>query len=290
MTSLFFNTIFALLAKLPLRWVHALGAALGQLTYFVSSRYAQQLRSNLQQSGLGQADFPTLLKQSIREAGKASIEIPWVWKHSLDDISAAVQRCEGWEHLLAAQAQGKGMILLTPHWGCFEVAGLYVGQRIAMTSLYRTPKQPWLDAMTRAGRERGLLKMAPADLGGVRALYKTLKRGDALFILPDQVPGSGEGEWAPFFGKPAYTMTLVARLAQNSGAPLLTACAERLPHGQGYVLRIAPITLQPDASIPAQINRAMEQVITRAPAQYLWSYNRYKTPRGAPPPPNSNPD
>lgn len=280
MTSFLFNTIFSLIAILPLRVVHGIGAILGRLTFAVSPTYAQRTAENLRQSGLAQDHFDALLKQSVNEAGKSSIELPWVWKRSQAEVCETVQRCEGWEHLEAAQTRGKGMILLTPHWGCFEVVGLYVGQRLPLTCLYRSPKQPWLETIMRTGRERGLAKLATADVSGVRVLLKALKRGEAIGILPDQVPSSGEGEWVDFFGKPAYTMTLSGRLAQSSGATVVLACAERLPKGQGYVLRIEPLALDFTQPVPLQINQVLEKVIARAPAQYLWSYNRYKVPKG----------
>ncbi|MDD4962668.1 MAG: lysophospholipid acyltransferase family protein [Gallionella sp.] len=288
MTAFLFNTIFSLIANLPLRVVHAIGALLGRLTFVLSPTYAQRTAENLRQSGLAQANFDALLKQSVNEAGKSSIELPWVWKRSQAEVCDTVQRCEGWEYLEAAQARGKGIMLLTPHWGCFEVVGLYVGQRLSLTCLYRSPKQPWLETIMRNGRERGLAKLATADVSGVRVLLKALKRGEAIGILPDQVPSSGEGEWVDFFGKPAYTMTLSGRLAQNSGATVVLACAERLPKGQGYVLRIEPLELDFTQPVPRQINQALEKIIARAPAQYLWSYNRYKVPKGAATNPNES--
>ncbi len=285
MTKLLFNTIFSLVALLPLRLVHAIGAELGRLTFAWSPIYAQRLRDNLRQSNLSKENFNALLQQSIREAGKASMELLWVWKRPQQTVSDSVQQCEGWEHLVAAQARGKGVILLTPHWGCFEVIGMYLGARLSLTSLYSPPKQTWLEDIMQQGRARGLAKLAPADIKGVRTLLKALKQGELIIILPDQVPSSGEGEWANFFGKPAYTMTLAGRLARSSGASMIMLSCERLPRGEGYTLRISPLAFDFEQSIPAQINQALEQEIARNPAQYLWSYNRYKTPKGAPPPP-----
>jgi len=136
----------------------------------------------------------------------------------------------------------------------------------------------------RSGRERGLARLATADLSGVRLLFKSLKRGEAIGLLPDQVPSQGEGEWVDFFSRPAYTMTLSGRLAQSSGAPVLLVYAERLPHGKGYNLNFEPLPLDFSKSVPQQINAALERVIAISPAQYLWSYNRYKTPPGVQPP------
>jgi KDO2-lipid IV(A) lauroyltransferase len=121
-------------------------------------------------------------------------------------------------------------------------------------------------------------------LGGVRQLIKTLKHGGIIGVLPDQVPGNGEGEWVPFFGRPAYTMTLIGKLIKSSGAAVVMCSSERLPHGEGYALHFTPLTIDSAISVPLQINAALETTIRTCPEQYLWSYNRYKVPRGALPP------
>jgi KDO2-lipid IV(A) lauroyltransferase len=271
---------------LPLRWLHALGALLGHITFAISKEYAARTEENLRQSHLAKDEkhYATLLKQTIDEAGKGIVELPWVWGRPLEQVCATVQRCHGWEHMEAAYARGKGIILLTPHWGCFEVVGLYVGLHIPLTCLYRSPKQAWLETIMRGGRERGLARLATADISGVRVLFKALKRGEAIGLLPDQVPSQGEGKWVDFFARPAYTMTLSGRLAESSGAAVLLSFAERLPRGQGYILRFEPLALDFSKPVPLQINTALERVIAISPAQYLWSYNRYKVPSGVLPP------
>jgi KDO2-lipid IV(A) lauroyltransferase len=286
MTAFFFKMTFYLLARLPLRWLHGLGALLGRVIFALSRQYADRTEENLRQSHLATDDkhYAVLLDQTIKEAGKGILELPWVWGRPLEHVCATVQSCIGWEHVEAAHARGKGIILLTPHWGCFEVVGLYIGQRLPLTCLYRSPRQAWLEGIMRAGRERGLAHLATADISGVRALFKALKRGEAIGLLPDQVPSQGEGEWTEFFSRPAYTMTLSGRLAQTSGATVLLSFAERLPRGQGYILRIEPLALDFSKPVPLQINIALERVIAISPAQYLWSYNRYKIPRGVLPP------
>ncbi|OGS96022.1 MAG: lipid A biosynthesis acyltransferase [Gallionellales bacterium RIFCSPLOWO2_02_FULL_57_47] len=283
MTYFIVNLIFRLIALLPLRTLHLLGTLVGHATFAMSRGYAARTEENLRQSHLAtdEKHFAALLEQTISEAGKGMVELPWVWSRPLEQVCATVQSCQGWEHMEAAHARGKGIILLTPHWGCFEVVGLYIGQRMPLTCLYRSPRQDWLEKIMRAGRERGLAKLATADVSGVRVLYKALRRGEAIGLLPDQVPSQGEGEWVDFFARPAYTMTLSGRLAQSSGATVLLAFAERLPRGAGYALRIEPLPLDFSKPVPPQINAALERVIAISPAQYLWSYNRYKIPSGA---------
>jgi Kdo2-lipid IVA lauroyltransferase/acyltransferase len=286
MPGFLFKSAFRLLALLPLRILHSMGTLLGHIIFSSSPQYARRTEENLRQSRLfsDEQHYAALLSATISEAGKSIVELPWVWSRPLERVCAKVRSCQGWEHVAAAHARGKGVIFLTPHWGCFEVVGLYIGRYLPLTNLYRSPKQAWLEKVMRGGRERGLARLASADVGGVRLLYKALKRGEAIGLLPDQVPSQGEGEWVNFFSRPAYTMTLSGRLAESSGATVLLAYAERLPRGQGYVIRIEPLALDFARPVPLQINMALERVIAISPAQYLWSYNRYKIPRGVVPP------
>lgn len=278
--------LFDLLARLPLPVLHWLGALLGRLTYLVSGRYASRLRENLRHAGLThtEAAYRELLRANIREAGKGVLELPWIWRRPLPQVLASVKACHGWDAVEAAHRKGGGIIMLTPHLGCFEVVGLYIGAHMPMTIMYRAPRWASLDRLMHLGRARGQVKLVGADLGGVRQMFKTLKQGGAIGVLPDQAPGNGEGEWVPFFGRSAYTMTLIGRLTEISGAAVFMCVGERLPRGAGYELRFSPLVFDPANSIPQQMNVALEQVIHKNPEQYLWSYNRYKVPRGALPP------
>jgi KDO2-lipid IV(A) lauroyltransferase len=278
--------LFDVLARLPLSMLHWLGALLGWLIYLFSGRYAARLRENLRNAGLSssEAEFRRLLHANIREMGKGIMELPWVWRRPLDEVAAGVRQCHGWECVEAAYAQGRGVILLTPHLGCFELISLYIASRLPLTSMYSPPRRESLDVLMHEGRARGQTKLAPADIGGVRQLLKALRRGENIGILPDQVPGSGDGVWAPFFGRPAYTMTLIGRLMESSGAPVVMCHCERLSRGAGYVLYFSPMSFDAANPVPGQINAALEKVIRTCPEQYLWSYNRYKVPRGALPP------
>lgn len=286
MIEFVFKLIFRMIALLPLRVLHSLGALIGHATFALSKEYAAHTQENLRQASLvaDEKAYAALLYQTISEAGKGMVELPWVWCRSVEQVRATVKSCQGWEHVEAAHARGRGIILLTPHWGCFEVVGLYVGQYLPLTCLYRSPRQAWLEKIMRNGRERGMARLATADISGVRVLLKALKRGEAIGLLPDQVPSQGEGEWADFFSRPAYTMTLSGRLAEASGATVLLAFAERLPRGVGYRLRFEPLLLDFSQPVPLQINKALERVIAISPAQYLWSYNRYKVPHDVMPP------
>lgn len=275
--------LFRLLSRLPLGVVHAVGAGLGRLTYLLSPTYRRHLRENMARAGIG----PELRAEAVAEAGKQVLELPRIWLRPLEDVTAQMSEVIGWEHVEAAQRAGKGILFLTPHLGCFEITAQYYAAFGDITVLYRPPRQAALQAMIEQGRRRERLHLAPADLSGVRSLIKALKRGEAVGMLPDQAPKVGEGAWLDFFGRPAYTMTLAARLSET-GAAVILAWGERLPAGRGYRLHLRP-PLQPLAGDTLerarQINREIEAMVRECPGQYLWGYNRYKRPAGAEPPP-----
>ena len=279
--------LFRLLSRLPLRWLHALGAALGWLTYLLSSTYRSTLRANLAQAGL---DEPRLRRSAIAHAGRQAIEAAWLWQRPAADIAACVQEaCPG--SLAALLAQPRPLLLLTPHLGSFEASAQYYATQAQartrpMTILFRTPRKAAVRQLIGERARPGLL-LAPADMRGVRMLMRALKSGQTAGILPDQVPSQGEGTWVSFFGRPAYTMTLPVRLAATSGARIVFALCERLPAGRGYRLQLAPFDepLSGDIEVDTQrLSFALEALIRQCPAQYLWGYNRYKVPSGVPAP------
>lgn len=265
---------------MPLALLHALGWGLGWLSFLGSGRYRRRLLAHARLGGVSRA---TALA-SVGEAGKLVAELPRLW------LGRPVR--VGWEgaaHIEAAQAHGRGVLFLTPHLGCFEITAQAYAQRFGarqpMTVLFRPARQPWLRDLVAGSRQRPGLQTAPTTLAGVKQLIKALKAGEVVGLLPDQVPPAGQGVWAPFFGRDAYTMTLSARLAHAAHAQVLLAWGERLPWGRGYLVHVRPYDeaawgpLSSDALTAArQINKAMESLVRECPRQYLWSYDRYKSP------------
>jgi KDO2-lipid IV(A) lauroyltransferase len=281
------SALFRLLSRLPLRWVHALGAVLGWLTYLLSPTYRRTLRANLAQAGL---DEPRLRRSAIAHAGRQGIEAAWLWQRPAADIVECVQEAEP-GCLAALLARRQPLLLLTPHLGSFEASAQYYAtqpqaRQRPMTVLFRPPRKDVLRQLIGERARPGLL-LAPASLAGVRMLMRALRSGRTAGILPDQVPSQGEGAWVSFFGRPAYTMTLPVRLAAATGARIVFALCERLPAGRGYRLRLVPFDEPLTGDIEAdtqRLNLALEALIRQCPAQYLWGYKRYKAPAGAPTP------
>nr|WP_315228489.1 lysophospholipid acyltransferase family protein [uncultured Albidiferax sp.] len=276
------SLLFRWSARLPLAVLHMLGALLGWLAYLASPTYRKRFNENVAQAGIA----PRQARRAIAEAGKLATELPWLWLRPRAQKLPKIQ-WQGVEHLEAALALGKGVVFMTPHVGSFEVvpqahAARFSEKYGAMTILYKPSKFAWLDDLLKAARSAPGLEAAPTTTGGVRMILKSLKQGRVVGMLPDQVPGEGQGVWAPFFGRPAYTMTLALRLARQSGAPMLVALGDRLPWGRGYVIHVHPLHLpldQGDTVAAAALNAAMEDLIRQRPGMYLWSYARYKQPR-----------
>ena len=273
--------LFQCLSIFPLPVLHALGAAAGWLVYALSPSYRRRMRDNLKAAG-----YAHLLPAAVTEAGKNIFELPFIWCASPARVLKSAE-IHDWQVAQTALDSGRGVIFLTPHLGCFEIIAQAIASRAPLTALYRPPHKAALRPLLEQARSREGLSLAPASLAGVRTLLKALRSGGAIGLLPDQVPGAGEGVWTPFFGRPAYTMTLPAKLHQMSDAPLVLSYAERLSGGRGYAIHFVPFEGRLDGDAEQQaltINQAMESLIALCPAQYFWSYNRYKgTPTSAKP-------
>lgn len=266
--------------------LHALGGVLGWLTYAASPSYRRRLRANAAAAGVSTADR----RASVAEAGRLVAELPRLWLRPPEQPIADALHWEGREVLQALLARGRGLVLLTPHLGSFEVSAQAYAQEFGsvqpMTVLYRPARKRLLRELEETARARPALATAPATLAGVRQMLRALKKGQTVGLLPDQVPPQGMGVWVPFFGQDAYTMTLAARLVQQTGAAVGLLWTERLPGGRGYLVHAGelpePLPADADEASAARIiNRAMEAVILRCPRQYLWGYHRYKQPRRA---------
>lgn len=269
-----------LLSHAPLWLLHAAGAVLGWCAFLLSPTYRRRFVANAALAGYRFRD----VRGAVGQTGRMVGELPrmwwgapprWVW----DDAGCIAE----------AYAAGRGILFLTPHMGGFELspqalAADYGAAHGPMTVLYRPSRQPWLAKRMATARTRPNLQAVPTTLAGVRGLLRALRRGEAVGLLPDQVPPEGMGVWVPFFGQQAYTMTLAARLAQQSGATVLLAWTERLSWGRGFRVHVrarsAPLP-EELAQATAALNNDMEHLIRQRPDQYLWGYARYKKPRAS---------
>ena len=275
------SVLFTVSAFLPLPILHALSDIVGFCAYIFAPKLRRRIADNLRQ-----ADLPCAAKNVLAvacESIKSGAELTVAWQRSPEYIVSLFREIYGWEYIQQAIDNKKGLLLITPHLGSYDLAGRMISEKLpfALTAMFRPPKKAYLEPIMTAGRERGKGHAAPANAQGVRQVVRALKNKEAVIILPDQVPKAGEGVLVPFFGRDAYTMTLASRLAvMNDVVPLLFVGA-RLPHGRGFDLHIVPFSGSLNgerAHDAALINRNVEDLIRRFPTQYLFSYNRYKMP------------
>jgi KDO2-lipid IV(A) lauroyltransferase len=281
------------LSWLPLGLARRVGRVLGLLCWHLQTRMQQTTATNLTlcfpalddsaRERLGRRSLQSTL-QTIMEAGAA-----WLWP--AHRTLALIQRVDNLALLERAKAAGNGVIVLAPHLGNWEILGLYLnacglGQSY---QLYQAPADPRLDALIHRGRSRAGATMVATGNKGVAELLRALRAGNIAGILPDQVPDAGGGEYAPFFGVPALTMTLLPRLQQKTGAAIVLAFAKRVDSGEGPGFEL--VFSDPDPGIYAgdmtealaAMNRSIEALIKLAPEQYQWEYKRFRRqPEGLP--------
>lgn len=285
--------LFHFLSRWPLAVLHPLGTLLGWLAYVGSPTYRRRLAAHARQAGLSR--WQTW--QAVAHAGRMVGEVPRLWGRPRDLPLGDSVRWTHPEAVTQALAEGRGLLLLTPHLGCFEITAQAYADRFGaqqpITALYRPAKQAWLAEMMKEARNRPGMLTSPATLSGVRQMLRALKTGQTVGLLPDQVPPEGMGVWAPFFGEPAYTMTMAAKLVAQTGCAVVLLRGERLGllarwrQGCDYVVHAtrvphethAILTAGDAAQSAAAINQLMEGLIMQAPEQYLWGYNRFKGPR-----------
>lgn len=279
----------AWISWLPLGLVHWVGGTLGWLVYALSPSYRRRLRANAARAGIE----PAQRRRAVTQTGRMAAEVPWLWFRDPSRPLAPLLRWDGDVLIERALARGRGLLFYTPHMGNFEIAARAYGERFGarqpVTVLYRPARQAWLARLQTTSREHPGMKAAPATLAGVRQLIRALRKGESVGLLPDQVPPEGQGIWVPFFGAPAYTMTLAARLVQQTEASVLFVWCERQPHGAGFVFHVREMREampllgdDPTGALGAgAINRELEALIRECPEQYLWGYNRHKQPRAA---------
>lgn len=281
-TTLFALAIFRGLGLLPLIALQQVGALLGWLGWKIPSAYQRRAARNMAFAYPNAT--PTMHKRAMQELARMFLELPYLWSPRNATHLKNLILCDEWQLIDDTVAQGRGLILISPHIGCFEMLGPVYSERHPATVIYREPRMKWLGALINRIRISPQLTLVPATHKGVKGLVRALMRGHTIGFLPDQVPADGDGVYAPFFGQPAYTITLVQRMQSLRQTPIFTVGLERLDHAQGYRLHVIPMTspLSEDpVKAATEMNSALEAMIRRMPCQYLWGYNRYKTPRPA---------
>lgn len=277
------RVLFNLVARLPFTLVLKTGAAIGWILWAFNGEMRRVSEKNLalcfpQRS---EKERRKIARQSLIETGKNITEIATLWCAPKDRITSLIRNVEGEEHIKNAIDNGRGVILLAPHLGSWEMIGLYISPKYPMTTMYRPPTMQGLESTVRTGRTRFGSKLVPTDASGVRGLLSALRKCEVIGILPDQDPGKIGGEFTPFFNVPANTMTLTSKLAQKTNADVLGCFAKRKTDGTGYDLYIAPANRKINepgmADSLKALNEEVEKLVLKCPEQYQWSYKRFKS-------------
>ncbi|MGS2723529.1 lysophospholipid acyltransferase family protein [Porticoccus sp. GXU_MW_L64] len=279
--------LFRSVGRLPLGVVRCLGSALGCAMWLSKSREARITLANIQHCmpESSESEQRSLARRSVIEFGKTCFEIPLVLQRPPEWVAKKVKQVHNQALLDRALTDERGILLVTPHLGNWEVIGTVIGQQTHMTAMYEPARYPEFDAILKNSRSRLGGDMVPTDKRGVMALIKKLRAGGTSCVLPDQEPDLTSGEFAPFFGRRALTMTLLNKLLQRSGAQAIVHFILRVPGGfDVYYMEPDPAIYSAEQSEAlAALNRSIEAAVKRAPQQYQWEYKRFKQcPEGKP--------
>ncbi len=283
MRDLIGKLLLRLCARLPLSTIHRLARWSGLWLAKRNNKHRLISQTNIERC------FPELTPEQQQQRVTNSLiatsmtlfESGLIWLGNKQRVDKLIQEVHGEQLLQAGLERGKGVILVAPHLGNWEMIGVYCAPRYAMTNMYKPPEQPWLGQIIRQGRERFQQKLAPTDVSGIKILFQALRNNEIIGILPDQDPRQSGGQFAPFFGIQANTITLLSKLAQRSGATVLCAYAERLPDSGGFALHFcsAPKQLSNKNMLESvtAVNQMVEKAVRQIPDQYQWSYKRFLT-------------
>lgn len=273
---LFFLAAFV--GHLPLSWLRSLGEMTGAVLYRLNSREARVTRINFEYTDLNNANVgDRLVKAVMRSTARNLFETLRVWTRPRKDNLALIKNVSGLEHLHAAQAQKKGLIIAAPHYGNWELLIEYMASLGTFALVYRVPEKTWGDIFLRRARGGENVILVPAETNAMRPLWKTLQAGGMVGITPDQQPKFGGGEFAPFFGKQAFTLSLIPKLAERSQAPVVFAYTEATADGFDLFFEAGDQQIHDKDLVLATkaMNAQVEAIAMRDLRQYQWTYKRY---------------
>lgn len=269
------------LSFLSLRTLRRLGQFVGDILYLLPGDARHVTRSNIVQAFPGADEIARrkLIRSSLQNTAMFAMEAGALWHWSLDRCESMYVQISGSELLEKKTRAGKGVIVLVPHFGNWEVLALFLG-RYGYTCLYDPPRLESLELPMRTARSRTGGNLVPIGSSGIKAMVRTLRSGGVTALLPDQVPDPSAGVYAPFFNRSTLTMTLAQRLLRQTGAVAVLGSAQRVP--QGFIIRFEPARIGVDDADPVlaatRLNEMTEALIARDPGQYQWEYRRYKRP------------
>lgn len=266
---------------LPLPLAGILGRLIGHLAWFFAStpKYVTLRNIELCFPHLNAKEQQLLAKSSLIETLQTALEIAVIWSNPGKKTARYISHIENEALIKDAQKSGKGVVLIAPHFGNWELTNFYIAKHYPFLVMYKPADQPALNQFIYQSRSAST-EMVPANKKGVITLFRALKNGKVTGVLPDQEPTTKTGVWAPFFGVPALTPKLVSKLVNDTNSIALGFGCQRNPDGKSYHLFFIPVEPElynNDVSISATaLNRCVEAIINRDPKQYQWEYKRFK--------------
>ncbi len=273
--------LLILLGWLSFAATQRLGKLVGDFVFLAGGRLKRTTYTNIKVCfpQLPADDLSRLVRASLQHTGRFAAEIGMIWSHD-DRWKDLIVEAQGVEVIDDALGSGKGVLVLVPHFGNWEILNLFLGARYGITALYDPPRISSLDAIIREGRTRTGSALVPATASGIRSVYAALRSARVVGLLPDQVPHQASGEYVPFFGHPALTMTLAHRLELKLRPRLVMGHARRLPGAAGFSLGFEALPEMEGRADSreslAAMSAAIERLVKTDPAQYQWEYKRFK--------------
>jgi KDO2-lipid IV(A) lauroyltransferase len=272
----------ALLAPLPWPLQRGLGRALGSALRLLLGERRRIAARNLALCfpALDEAARASLLRQHFAALGIGLFEFARAGWGSVAALRRGLQ-VEGLEHIAAARAGGRGVIVISGHFTTLEICGRLLCDHVPLAGMYRPHAQAAMEWAVKRGRLRYAAAMFARD--ELRPALRHLKQGGLLWFAPDQDTRRGDSVFVPFFGRPASSLTSTHQLARLSGAAVLAFAHERRADG-GYTLRLSPAFVdfpsEDAVADTARVMAAIEAMARAAPAQYLWIHRRFKRQPG----------
>lgn len=274
--------LFQLLSLIPLSLARKLGRQLGRFAWLLNGQSRRVTEENIAIcfAQMSEQDRTELAKKSLQHLGMLAMESAYVWRRPLPQLFARMTKVDGLEHWEAARAAGRGVLVLGPHIGNWEILGFYLQSLGQITFMYQPPENPAFDLLIRQARCRNGAELAPTNTSGVKAQLRALKRNEMVGVLPDQVPPLESGDFAPFFGIPALTVTMAHKLIQRTGSRVVIVYAKRVIASNDFHIVFEPVAEElysEDALVSLRgLNQSVENCVRKAPEQYQWEYKRFK--------------
>ena len=252
----------------------------GAVNLFHLSNTAKTIQLNLQIAlpDLSEPERIDISRKAIKNELMSYFEFFSIWGASNQKNLSRLHSVTGEHYFHEALAENKGLVLVVPHFGTWEIMNVWCAQHTAMTILYKPVKDPAAEQFVREARGREQAHLVPTDESGVRQIFKALKQGGTTVILPDHTPNTG-GDQVEYFGVPVASSNLSAKLIQKTKARALLLYALRNEQN-GFDMYIEPINEQVYQGSAEHgtrvIHQAIEGLVQRYPEHYHWSYKRFK--------------